>query len=68
MPRTTTAPPCKRRRRHQVELVEGAEEAPMNFTELSTAQVRKKMKRRRLKPEDKAREELIKELQRECRC
>ena len=51
-----------------MELVEGAEEAPMNFTELSTAQLRKEMKRRRLKTGDKAREELIRELQRESRC
>ena len=66
-PGPTIAPPSKRRRRHQVELVEGAEEAPMNFEELSIEGLRKEMRRRRLRPGGKLKEEMVRELQREVR-
>ena len=49
MPDNTTPPPNKRRRRHLVEVIEGAEEAPMNFNDLTLGRLRKEMRRRRLK-------------------
>ena len=67
MPDTTTPPPNKKRRRHLVEVMEGAEEAPMNFNDLTLGRLRKEMRRRRVKSGVKAREEMICELQRECR-
>ena len=66
-PGPTTGPPSKRRRRHQVELVEGAEEAPLNFTELTVEELRKEMKRRRLKTVGKGKGEMVSELERESR-
>ena len=67
VPDTTIPPPTKRRRRQLVEVMEGAEEAPMNFSELTLGGMRKEMRRRRLKPGNKGREEMICELQRESR-